>query len=125
LKESGYGITGVLKNNQIVKVSSEPSIGFIQVSTGDGTGGYYFRTAGDPTLFLSYTETTGQAKLWNDTLQSSYTLSPSATVKDYDTIMNQFWKQYLWVDRSGNVYMSKAGDPEQSTAWWIIKPGAF
>jgi hypothetical protein len=121
----GYGITGVLKNNQIVKVSTGPSIGFIQVSTGDGTGGYYFRTAGDPTLFLSYTTTTGKAMLWNDTLQSSYTLSASATLKNYDTIMNQTWKQYLWVDRSGNVYVSSKGDPEESAAWWIIKPAAF
>src|SRR5262249_4605978 len=73
--QSGNSMTGTIAANANVTVTNGPNIGFIQVSTVDGTGGYYFRTATDPTLFLSYSAgSSGQVKLWNGTTQSSYTL---------------------------------------------------
>jgi len=117
-------MTGKIAANQYINVNSGTNIGFIQVPTADGTNGYYFRTATDPTLFLSYTAgSTGQVKLWNGTLQSSYTL-PSAG-NGYVGIMNQYWKQYIWVDGNGNVFLTSKGSISNKNSQWQVKTNAF
>lgn len=122
--QSGNSMTGKIAANQYINVNNGTNIGFIQVPTADGTGGYYFRTAVDPTLFLSYTAgSTGQVKLWNGTLQSSYTL-PSAG-NGYVGIMNQYWKQYLWVDGNGNVFLTSKGNISNKNSQWQVKTNAF
>ncbi len=119
---------GQIANNAYVKVAPTVNyntnyIGFIQVSTGDNSGGYYLRTAADPTLFLSYdVGPSGQVKLWNSTTQSSYTF-PQAGPNS--TIMNQFWKQYMWVDANGNVFLNSKGDPANTNARWGISVASY
>jgi hypothetical protein len=101
---------------------SGTNVGFIQLPTLDNTG-VFFRSAVDPTLFLSYSATSdGTVKLWNGTKQSSYTIQPAGK---YQSIMNQYWKQYIWVDKSGNVYLTKAGNPTDNSAQWQVKTNAF
>lgn len=120
--KSGHGMTGKVANNAYVNVNDGPNLNLIQVPTPDGTG-YYFRSANDPTLFLSYTAgSSGQVKLWNGTTNSSYTL-PAAGQNT--AIMNQYYKQYMWVDGKGNVYLTSKGDPTSNSAQWTVKQGAF
>jgi hypothetical protein len=121
-KKTGHGMTGTIANNANVNVNTGPNLNFIQVNTADGTG-YYFRSADNPTLFLSYSAgSSGQVKLWNGTTQSSYTLPPT---EGYTAIMNQYWKQYFWVDDNGNVFLTSKGDPTKSSAQWTVKQNAF
>ncbi|MGZ5433445.1 MAG: hemolysin D [Thermoanaerobaculia bacterium] len=120
--KTGHGMTGKVGVNQYVNVNSGPNLNFIQVAMPNNTG-YYFRSADDPTLFLSYTAgSSGQVKLWNGTLQSSYTLPAAGK---YTGILNQYWNQYMWVDSKGNVFLSSKGDPSSSSAQWTVKQGAF
>ena len=120
--KTGDSMTGKIANNAYINVNSGSNINFIQVATPDNTG-FFFRSADDPTLFLSYTAgSTGQVKLWNGTLQSSYTL-PAAGKNT--GIKNQYWNQYMWVDSKGNVFLTSKGDPTSSSAQWQVKQGAF
>jgi len=119
--KTGNGMTGKVGADQYVNVNSGTNLNFVQVATPDGTG-YYFRSANDPTLFLSYTAVAGQVKLWQGTTNSSYTL-PAAGGNT--AIMNQDYKQYMWVDSKGNVYLSSTGDPTKTAAQWRVNAGAF
>lgn len=120
--KAGNSLTGKIAANQPLKAVSGSNVGFIQLPTLDNTG-VFFRSAVDPTLFLSYTATSdGTVKLWQGTTDSSYTVQPAGS---YQSIMNQYWKQYVWVDGKGNVYLTKAGDPSQSSAQWQVKPNSF
>ena len=120
--KSGNAMTGKVAANAYVNVNSGPNLNFIQVATPDGTG-YFFRSADDPTLFLSYSGgPSGQVKLWNGTTNSSYTLPPAGSNTG---IMNQYYKQYMWVDGSGNVYLTSKGDPSTTAAQWTVKQNAF
>ncbi|HEV7240917.1 MAG TPA: hemolysin D [Thermoanaerobaculia bacterium] len=119
--KTGNSMTGKVGADQYVNVNSGTNLNFIQVATPDKTG-YYFRSANDPTLFLSYTAVAGQVKLWQGTTNSSYTL-PAAGGNT--AIMNQYYKQYMWVDSKGNVYLSSTGDPTKNTAQWTVKQNAF
>ena len=108
--------------NSPLKAVSGTNVGFIQLPTLDNTG-VFFRSAVDPTLFMSYTATSdGTVKLWNGTNQSSYTIQPAG---NYQSIMNQYWKQYVWVDSNGNVFLTKSGDPTKNSAQWQVKTNAF
>lgn len=120
--KSGNSMTGTIGNNQYIKVTNGPNIGFIQLPTLDTTG-YFFRAALDPTLFLSYNGTSdGKVKLWAGTNQSSYTVQAAGSNQ---SIMNQHWKQYIWVDGNGNVFLTKDGDPTKNSAQWQVKTNAF
>lgn len=120
--KTGHGMTGNVSNNAYVNVNAGPNLNLIQVATPDGSG-YFFRSAQDPTLFLSYSGgSSGQVKLWNGTTNSSYTLPAAGS---NTAIMNQYYQQYMWVDGSGNVYLSSKGDPTSNSAQWKVKQGAF
>lgn len=120
--KSGHGMTGKVAANAYVNVNSGPNLNFIQTATQDGTG-FYFRSADDPTLFLSYSGgSSGQVKLWNGTTNSSYTLPAAGSNVG---IKNQYYNQYMWVDGSGNVYLTSKGDPTSNSAQWQVKQGAF
>jgi len=118
---TGNGMTGKVSADQYVNVNSGTNLNFIQVATPNGTG-YYFRSAKDPTLFLSYTAVAGQVKLWQGTTDSSYTLPAAGT---NTAILNQYYNQYMWVDSNGNVYVSSSGDPTRAAAQWKVVQGAF
>ncbi len=122
--KSGFSMTTAkIENNAIVNVNQGTNIGFIQVPTADGTGGYFFRSATDPTLFLSYSSSSsGSVKLWNGTSKSSYTRPPAGS---YTGILNQAYQQYMWVDSSGLVHLNTTGDPKNTNSQWQVKTNTF
>jgi hypothetical protein len=120
--QTGYPLSGALANNQQLRAIGADNVGFIQLPTLDSTA-YLFRAAFDPTLFLSYNAgADGTVKLWQGTNQSSFTLIPTGWGQ---AVMNVYWKQYLWADDNGNVYLTSAGDPMHVRAQWQVINNAF
>jgi hypothetical protein len=113
-----------LGNGEFVSLGGRP-LDLIMVPTPDNVNGtstqnnYFFRATFDPWLFLSYGGTFGAVKLWNGTRNSSYQIGSADQAK---SIMNLYWKQYIWADDKGNVYLTKKGDPKNMNSQWAIDP---
>jgi hypothetical protein len=118
-------MSATLGNNEYVRLGGPP-LDLIMVPTRDNLAGtssqnnYFFRSTFDPWLFLSYTATAdGTVKLWNGTRNSSYQVGTADQAK---SIMNLYWKQFIWADEKGNVYLTKKGDPKNMNSQWAIDP---
>lgn len=132
-----YAMTGTVADGTYVSVYSKvPQIEFIKVKSNDPVKPgaaipYYFRTAEDPRLFLSYSAVGGQVKLWDPQLTTDptsentmrsllYTLFSVNSTYGYWAIKNQLWGMYLWADKNGSVYVTNTGDANESHSQWVM-----
>jgi hypothetical protein len=108
-------MTAALVNNAPIKAVAGAPLDLIM----DGTlVNALYRATFDPYLFMSYAATAdGTVKLWNGTRQSSFAVARVANSQ----IMNLYWKQWVWADANGNVYLTRAGNPDNPNARWTIE----
>lgn len=106
---------GIANNNWVYVRQGIAPLGMVAVDApGDGQ---YFRTLQDPTLFLSYTATTGAVKLYNSPNQASF-LSVAIPGGRY-TLKNLHWNQWMWLSGE-SPYVSRTGDPGNANAQWVF-----
>lgn len=111
-------MTAPLATNAPVKTVVGTPLDLIMVGPASGT---LLRATFDPSLFLSYSGTAdGTVKLWNGTQESSFSIAGPAG-PGRKAIMNLYWQQYIWVDGSGNVYLTRQGNPVNDNARWTVE----
>ena len=82
----------------------------------------YMRATYSPRLFFSYKAADGLVKLWQGTDESKFKITPRGNAF---TILNTYWSRYVWVDASGNLYVTSAGKPENANAQWMLRSVDF
>ena len=75
-----------------------------------------FRVAGQP-YFLSYRGTTGAMKLVADPCEAIWQLQKQG---DRYAVRNLSYNDYMWTCDSGEVYLTRHGDPGTSEGQWFI-----
>lgn len=119
----GQPMSAKLENNTEIKVDGGAPTDFVVVREDPDSPfnqNVFLRARFDPYLFLSYSATSsGTVKLWAGTKESAYQL---ASAGNATSIMNTHWKQYIWADDQGRVFLTKAGDPKKPNAQWAFEP---
>ncbi|BBN82482.1 hypothetical protein PA25_24670 [Pseudoalteromonas sp. A25] len=107
---------GALQDGAKLITAHGEALEFIKVPTQDGA--FYLRSKHQPELFFSYSaSSSGYAKLVNSPRQAAYRLIYQGGVWN---IKNTHWQQYFWADDS-NIYLNRHGDPQRTSAKWIIE----
>jgi hypothetical protein len=70
-----------------------------------------------PNLFISYTATQGQVKLYYSTTDAAYEVKPGGAGQ---TIRNLYHNQYMWLS-SETPYVSSSGKRDSPLAWWTFE----
>jgi len=106
---------GVSNNNWVYVRPGIAPLGMVAVDAPGG--GQFFRTLQDPTLFLSFTATTGAMKLYNSPSQANFL--PVALPGGRYTLKNVYWNQWMWLSGE-SPYVSRTGNPGNANAQWIF-----
>ena len=106
---------GVANNNWVYVRPGIAPLGMVAVDAPGG--GQFFRTLQDPSLFLSYTATTGAVKLYDSPNQASF-LSV-AMPGGRQALKNLHWNQWMWLSGE-SPYVSRGGDPGNANAQWLF-----
>lgn len=123
---TNYPMTANVTQDALIWSRKGSNLRFFQVPSLEGKS-VFFRSADDPTLFLSYTALTGRAELFKAAelgtqltiKDSSYNLRESA--KKHTLIYSKKHEQYMWVNGAKEVYLSKEGKRHDDTAQWTIQ----
>lgn len=107
---------GMANNNWVYVRGNIAPLDLIAVDAPDK--GQYFRLAGAPSLFLSYTAATGAVKLYNSPLQANFSVAPQPNGKS--GIKSLYWNDWMWLSGE-SPYITGSGNPANGNAQWVIE----
>ncbi|NOU51417.1 hemolysin D [Pseudoalteromonas sp. JBTF-M23] len=107
---------GPLQDGAKLITAPGEALEFIKVPTQDDA--FYLRSKHQPELFFSYSaSSSGYAKLVNSPRQAAYRLIYQGGVWN---IKNTHWQQYFFLDE-GSIYLNRHGNPQNTSAKWIVE----
>ena len=69
-------------------------------------------------LWMSYRGSTGAMKLVTDSKDASWQITPQGNVHG---IRNTTYNDYIWTTSSGNIYLTRHGNPTDVDSQWIVE----
>jgi hypothetical protein len=113
-----------LASGSLIQIKAGAPLRFVMVGGSDER--YFFRARDNSSLMLSYVLNGGAVQLydaWVDVSREAagFWAADRATCKTQQwAIQNARWKDFMWVDNGGQVYITNAGNPKNPNALWLI-----